>query len=92
MAKKIRRNKVLKYLDIKETPTGEQISFSIVFIKKNGERVFLPRAVATGLPFSLKTNRMRGVVPIDSDGEKTGHVYPVNIDNILEYNSMEVLL
>jgi len=37
MATKIRRNKVLKYLDIKETPSGEQNSFSIVFIKKNGE-------------------------------------------------------
>lgn len=67
MAAKIRRNKVLKYLDIKETPIGDQISFSIVFIKKSGERVFLPRAVATGLPFSLKTNRMRGVMPIDSN-------------------------
>jgi len=67
MAAKIRRNKVLKYIDIKETPSGDQISSSIVFIKKNGERVFLPRAVATGLPFSLKTNRMRGVMPIDSN-------------------------
>ena len=69
MATKIRRNNVLKYLDIKETPSGEQNSFSIVFIKKNGERVFLLRAVATGLPYSLKTNWMRGVMPIDSDRE-----------------------
>lgn len=92
MATKIRRNKVLKYLDIKETPSGEQNTFSIVFIKKDGERVFLPRSVATGLPFSLKTNRMRGVMPVDSEGEKTGHVYPVNIDNILEFNAMEVML
>jgi len=91
-AAKIRRNLVLKSLDIKETPTGAQVSFSMIFIKKDGERVFIPRAVSTGLPYSLSVNRLRGVLPIDVNGEKVGHVYPVCIDNILEYNSLEVLL
>lgn len=83
---------MLKALDIKEGPGGDQVTFSIVFIKKDGERVFIPRAVSTGLPYSLSVNRLRGVLPINANGEKVGHVYPVCIDNILEYNSLEVLL
>ncbi len=83
---------MLKSLDVKSNPNGSQVVFSIVFLKKNGERVFLPRAIATGLPFSLTAHRMRGILPVDFKGEKIGHVYPVGIDNILEYNSMEVIL
>jgi hypothetical protein len=51
MPAKLRRNLVLKYLDIKTNPDGSQVVFSAA-----------------------------------------GHVYPVNIDLILEYNSMEVIL
>jgi hypothetical protein len=80
----IRRNLALKEYDIKETPRGDQVVFSIKFIKKNGERVFLPRAVASGLRMDLSKNRMRGVLPVDERGEKSGHVYPVRIDNIVE--------
>ena len=83
---------MLKSLDIKETASGEQVSFSMVFVKKDGERVFVPRAVSTGLPYSLSASRLRGILPIDSGGNKIGHVYPVCIDNILEYNSLEVIL
>ena len=57
----IRRNLVLKEYEIKETPDGKQVTFSIKFVKKNGELVFIPRAVAAGLPFNGKDNRMRGV-------------------------------
>ena len=40
MATTIKRNLVLKELDIKEDPTtGKQRVFSITFDKKNGERV-----------------------------------------------------
>ena len=83
---------MLKALDIKETPSGAQVSFSMIFIKKDGERVFVPRAVSTGLPYSLSANRLRGILPIDASGNKIGHVYAVCIDNILEYNSLEVIL
>jgi hypothetical protein len=88
----IRRNDALREYDIKETPSGRQVVFSIKFIKKNGELVFLPRAVASGLPYSLKDNRLRGVVPIDEKGNKIGHVYPVSIDLITEWNSKTVVL
>jgi hypothetical protein len=33
---------------------------------------------------------MRGVQPVDATGKKYGHVYPVNIDNIREFNGVRV--
>ena len=47
MAEKIRRNLMLREYDIKETPAGKQTTFSIKFIKTNGEIVFMPNATAT---------------------------------------------
>ena len=92
MVESIRRNIALREYDIKETPQGRQVVFSITFIKKNGEIVFLPRAVASGLPYSLKDNRMRGVVAVDKKGDKIGHVYPVNIDLIIEWNGKQIVM
>jgi hypothetical protein len=92
MADTIRRNYALREYDIKETPQGRQMTFSIKFVKKGGEVVFLPRAVACGLPYNLKDNRMRGVVAVDGNGDKIGHAYPVNIDLILEWNGKQIIL
>jgi hypothetical protein len=92
MADAIRRNYALREYDIKETPQGRQKIFSIKFLKKNGEMVFLPRAVASGLSMNMKDNRMRGVVAIDDKGDKIGHIYPVNIDLIIEWNGKQILL
>lgn len=83
---------MLREYDIKETPSGKQLVFSIKFVKKSGELVFLPRAVATGLPWNVAENRQRGVVPVDATGEKSGHIYPVRIDNIIEWNGNRVIL
>lgn len=82
----IRRVDVLREYDIKEDKRGKQVIFSIRFIKINGESVFLPRAVATGLPWNVAGARMRGVRPVDAKGDKAGHIYPVRIDNIMEWN------
>ncbi|NQU85329.1 MAG: hypothetical protein HQ541_06170 [Mariniphaga sp.] len=92
MANTIRRNLALKEYDIKEDPNGKQIIFSIRFVKKDGEIVFLPRAVACGLPFNLKENRMRGVVAVDEELNKIGHPYPVSIDGIIQWNNQKVIL
>jgi hypothetical protein len=92
MADSIRRNYALREYDIKETPQGRQKTFSIKFLKKNGELVFLPKAVASGLSMNMKDNRMRGVVAIDDRGDKIGHVYPVNIDLIIEWNDKQIVL
>jgi len=88
----ILRVQALREMDIKETPYGKQVVFSIKFIKKDGEIVFLPRAVATGLRFNMSINRYRGVQPVDSENNSNGHVYPVHIDNILEFNDNTVKL
>jgi len=86
----IRRNLVLKELEIKETPEGKQIVFSIKFVKKDGELIFIPRAVATGLKMNMKENRMRGVLPVDENGDSCGHVTPFHIDSLIEYNGIKV--
>jgi len=92
MAEKIRRNLMLREYDVKETPSGKQTIFSIKFIKKNGEIVFMPRAVACGLTANMSKNSIRGVVPIDKHGNKMSHNTSVSIDAIIEWNGMEVIL
>lgn len=86
----IRRNLALKEYEIKETSDGRQVSFSIKFVKKNGELVFIPRAVATGLKMNMKDNRMRGIVPVDNSNDAIGHITPVHIDGIVEWNGKKV--
>jgi hypothetical protein len=86
----IRRNLVLKELEAKETPDGKQVVFSLKFIKKDGEMVFMPRAVAAGLKFSKKDNRMRGELPDDINGNASSHVTPVHIDALIEFNGKKV--
>lgn len=92
MADTIRRNLALREYDIKEQPNGEQTVFSIKFVKTNGELVYMPRAVACGLSQNMTKNRMRGVLPIDAKGKSIGHPTPVNIDAIVEWNGMEVVM
>jgi len=92
MSEKIRRNLALKEYDIKETPDGQQVAFSIKFIKKNGEHVFMPIAAACGLSQHMSKNRLRGVIPVDKQGNSIGHPTPVNIDYITEWNGKEVVL
>lgn len=92
MANTIRRNLMLREYDIKETPDGKQTVFSIKFIKKNGELVFMPRAVACGLSQNMSANRLRGVLPIDKEGKSIGHPTPVSIDAIKEWNGKQIVL
>lgn len=89
---RIRRIDVLREYDIKHDPKGIQVTFSIRFVKKNGESVFLPRAVACGLPWNVAESRMRGVRPVNSQLDPIGHIYPVGIDNITEWNGKRVIL
>jgi len=88
----IRRNLALEEYEVKETPDGKQVTFSIRFVKKNGELVFIPRAVAAGLPFNCKYNRMRGVLSVDVENKAIGHVTPVHIDGIIEWNGKKIKL
>ena len=88
----IRRNLALKEYELKETPEGKQVTFSIRFVKKNGVLVIMPRAVAAGLQFNEKDNRMRDVLPVDSDNNTSGHVTPVHIDGMIEWNGKKIKL
>lgn len=86
----IRRNLALKEYEVKETPEGKQVTFSIKFVTKKGELIFIPRAVAAGLKFNIKEKRMRGVLSVDLQNEAIGHVTPVHIDGIIEWNGKKV--
>ena len=88
----INRNLALKKFELKDAPKGKQVTFSIKFVKKNGDLVFIPRAVAAGLRFNIRNNCMRGVLPVDADNNVSGHVTPVHIDGIIEWNSKKIKL
>jgi hypothetical protein len=89
----IKRVEMLREFDVKETPQGKQHVFSVCFITAKGERVFLPRAVATGVNCDkMQAYRLRGVVAVDAKGDKIGHIYPVRIDNFVMWNSKKVYL
>lgn len=90
--KHIKRNMMLKQIDIKFLPNGTRHLFSIKFVTKLGYLHFFPKAYATGLRYSLKDARQRGIQECDSSGKKIGHVYPVGIDLVIMFNQMEVIL
>jgi len=45
-------------------------------LEKNGELVFIPRAVAAGLRFDMRENCMHGILTIDADDNASDHVTP----------------
>lgn len=90
MDKTVRRSDVLHEMDVHEDSTGKCSYFSISFYKKDGELVLLPRARACGLNMDMEKNRVRGVQQIDANGNAVGHIYPVCIDNIREFNGKRV--
>lgn len=92
MPSTIRRNLALREYDVKESPSGRPSVFSIKFVKKNGELVFVPRAIASGLPFHVADSRMRGVMPVDASLRQSGHIMAVDIDAIVEWNGNWVVL
>ena len=86
----IRRNLVLKQIDAAEDPLGRKITFSLKFVKKDGELVYMPKAQSCGLKFSMKNNYMRGIQPVDSEGNPAGHPTPVHIDSLIEFNGLKI--
>jgi hypothetical protein len=59
----IKLSVVLADLDSELTPAGKPVTFSIKFIKKNGELVFIRKAIKVGLArMNLFENAFRGVV------------------------------
>ncbi len=89
----IKLSTVLAELDENVLPDGKQKTFSIKFIKKNGELVFFKRAVKTGLnKVNLKARYLKGVLPVDESGQALSHPTPVVIWNIVGFNGKKVYL
>lgn len=90
--KHIRRNMMLKEIDIKWLPGGKRNIFSIKFVTKTGNLHYFAFAYATGLRYNVSEARQRGIQQCDEYGKALGHVYPVGIDHIIMFNNMEVIL
>jgi hypothetical protein len=92
MATKIRRADALREMETREKSSGRAACFSVQFYLKNGELVSFPRAVMRGLKADMKRNRLRGIQPVDSEGNPIGHIHAVSIDNLREFNGMQVVI
>ena len=89
---KIQLSVVLRELDVKLRPDGNPKTFSIKFVKKNGELVYYHRAISTGLRMNMSKNAMRGVRLVDRQFNGIDHPTPVYIWAIVEFNGMRVIL
>ncbi len=84
---------MLADMDIRTNPDGKKRIFSVKFATSEGKLYFIPQAYACGAgKMNMKEYRLRGIQPCDCKANPEGHVYPVSIDNILEYNHMKVKL
>ena len=82
---------MLSDMDIRTDERGRRRI--VKFGSKEGKLYFIPQAYACGAGrMNMKENQLRGVQPCDCKGNPEGHPYPVNIDLILEYNRMKVIL
>jgi hypothetical protein len=79
-------NAVLADWDEAKLPDGSIKTFSVGFVSKKSEYRFIKRGIKSGLRFSMKDTDMKGVQPVDKNGEEFGHVYPVWIHSIIFYS------
>ena len=80
-------NAVLADWDEHHYPNGNVKYFSVGYIKKNGEFVYLKRCKKIGLRFSMKDFNMKAAQPVDTQGNAIGHVHPIWIHSIMIYRS-----
>lgn len=82
---------MLQMLDIRSHPDGRPMIYSVKFVQKNGKLRFFPQAIVCGAGrMNNKAFRVRGFQPCDCKGFPEDHVYPVIIDNILEFCGRKV--
>lgn len=80
-------------MDIRFNPDGKRRIISLKFVTKEGKLYFIPQCYCCGAgKMHMKDYRVRGIQPCDCNGVPDGHIYPVSIDNVLEYNRMKVIL
>jgi hypothetical protein len=81
-------NAVLADWDEQFLPNGREKFFSVGFVNKKGEFIFVSRARRSGLrKQNMKANDLKGLMPVDADGNQSGHIYPVWIHSILYFRS-----
>lgn len=89
----ITRKEVLAEMDIRENIDGSKRIFSMKFISDAGKLYFIPKAYACGAGrMNQKLYRKRGIQPCDCRGNSEGHIYPVDVDLIKEYNGLTVTM
>lgn len=87
----ITRRQMLQQMDIRQTPDGRPIVYSVKFVEASGKLRYLPQCTICGAGrMNVKQHRVRGLQPCDCKGAPEGHVYPVRIDNILNFNGHPV--
>lgn len=86
----ISRRRMLNMMDIRTTPSGKPMVYSIKFVQKDGKLRFLPQCIITGVNnMNMKQNRVRGVQPCDCSGvvDPGSHPIPVRVFNVIEFNN-----
>jgi hypothetical protein len=82
---------MLADMDIRTDKYGHRRMFSVKLITTKGKLYFLPQAYACGVAnMDMKKYRYRGVQPCDCKANPEGHLIPVKITNIIEYNGYKI--
>lgn len=79
-------NAVLADWDEGKLPNGNPKYFSVMYVKKSGEAVYIKRAVRSGLRADMKANDLKAAQPVDKNGNPIGHIHPIWIHSILFYS------
>ncbi len=88
----ITQREMLQLLDVRYHPNGKPMIYSVKFVQLDGKLRFFPQAIVCGAgKMHNKAYRMRGFQPCDCKGFPEDHVYPVRINNILEFNGRRVI-
>lgn len=92
MNQKIQRSDALREMNVKTLPDGSRNVFSLRFVTKSGESVYLPYCYQLGFSEQQRASglRRRNVQPCTDDGTRLGNPVSVAIDLITEYNRMRV--
>lgn len=88
----ITQREMLQLLDVRYHPNGKPMIYSVKFVQLDGKLRFFPQAIVCGAgKMHNKAYRMRGFQLCDCKGFPEDHVYPVRINNILEFNGRRVI-
>lgn len=90
----ITRRQMLDMLDIRRKPDGRPFVYSCKFVEASGKLRFFPQCTVCGAgKMNMKQERVRGLQPCDCKGtpDPGTHVYPVRIDNILEFDGHRIV-